>query len=102
VYHLIIKQSHKQAWQRGDAAAARIAFDQVASAGRASLQLWLLLAQSCEALGDLQASDKALDSVLKGDPHNPYALLMKGDHQAARGDDRAANSWYNAALSNAA
>jgi aspartyl/asparaginyl beta-hydroxylase (cupin superfamily) len=96
-----IAQAGVAAWQRGDAVTARIAFDQVASAGRASPQLWLLLAQSCEALGDLQASDKALDAVLQGDPHNPYALLMKGDHQAANGDDRAANSWYNAALSSA-
>ena len=97
-----IAQAGVAAWQRGDAAAARTAFDQVASAGRASPQLWLLLAQACEALGDVSASDKALDSVLAGDPRNPYALLMKGDHQAARGDDRAANSWYNAALSSAA
>ena len=97
-----IAQTGVAAWQRGDVAAARSAFDTVAAAGRASPQLWLLLAQACEALGDLQASDEALDGVLASDPRNPYALLMKGDHQAARGDDRAANSWYNAALSSAA
>lgn len=97
-----IAQAGVAAWQRGDAAAARSAFDEVASAGRASPQLWLLLAQACEAVSDLEASDKALDGVLAGDPRNPYALLMKGDHQAARGDDRAANSWYNMALSTAA
>ena len=93
-----IAQAGVAAWQRGDAAAARAAFDEVARAGRASPQLWLLLAQSCEVLGDWQAGDKALDAVLKGDPANPYALLMKGDIQATRGDDRAAISWYNAAL----
>ena len=97
-----IAQAGVAAWQRGDAAAARAAFDQIASAGRASPQLWLLLAQACEALGDVPASDQALDGVITGDPRNPYALLMKGDHQAARGDDRAANSWYNMALSSAA
>lgn len=97
-----IAQAGVTAWQRGDAAAARAAFDQVALAGRASPQLWLLLAQACEALDDLDASDTALDGVLAADPRNPYALLMKGDHQAARGDDRAANSWYNMALSSAA
>ena len=97
-----IAQAGVAAWQRGDAAAARSAFDQVAEAGRASPQLWLLLAQACETLGDFTASDQALNSVLAGDPRNPYALLMKGDHQATRGDDRAANSWYNAALSSAA
>ncbi|MEK6638920.1 MAG: aspartyl/asparaginyl beta-hydroxylase domain-containing protein [Pseudomonadota bacterium] len=97
-----IAQTGVAAWQRGDALGARRAFDEVVSAGRASPQLWLLLAQACEALGDLQASDQALDAVLAGDPRNPYALLMKGDHQAALGDDRAANSWYNMALSSAA
>jgi aspartyl/asparaginyl beta-hydroxylase (cupin superfamily) len=97
-----IAQAGVAAWQRGDAAAARSAFDEVALAGRASPQLWLLLAQACEALGDVSASDLALDAVLAGDPRNLYALLMKGDHQAARGDDRAANSWYNMALSSAA
>jgi predicted Zn-dependent protease len=59
-----IAQAGLTAWQRGDAAAARAAFDEVALAGRASPQLWLLLAQSCEALGDLDASDKALGAVL--------------------------------------
>jgi aspartyl/asparaginyl beta-hydroxylase (cupin superfamily) len=97
-----IAQAGVAAWQRGDAGVARVAFDQVASAGRASPQLWLLLAQACEALGDLSGSDAALDGVLAGDPHNPYALLMKGDHQTARGDDRAAQSWYKAGLSSAA
>jgi tetratricopeptide (TPR) repeat protein len=97
-----IAQSGVAAWQRGDAKAARLAFDQIAMAGAASPQLWLLLAKVCDTLGDLEASEKALDAVLAGDPRNLYALLMKGDHQAARGDDRAANSWYNAALSSAA
>ncbi len=90
------------AWRRGDAQAARLAFDQVVVAGRASPQLWLLLAQACEALGDLQASDQALDSVLTADQNNLYALLMKGDHLASGGNDRAANNWYNLALSSAA
>lgn len=97
-----LAQSGLAAWQRGDAVAARTAFDTVAAAGRASPQLWLLLAQACAALGDLDASDKALDQVLADNPRNPYALLMKGDHQAARGDDRACVAWYNMALSGAA
>ena len=93
-----IAQRGLAAWQQGDALAARAAFDQVADAGRASPQLWLLLAQACEALGDLDASDAALDPVLADDPRNPYALLMKGDINAVRGDDRAASAWYNRAL----
>ena len=97
-----IAQRGLAAWQQGDALAARAAFDQVAGAGCASPQLWLLLAQACEALGDLGASDAALDPVLADDPRNPYALLMKGDLNAARGDDRAASAWYNRALVGAA
>ena len=93
-----IAQRGLAAWQQGDALAARAAFDQVAGAGCASPQLWLLLAQACEALGDLGASDAALDPVLTDDPRNPYALLMKGDIHTARGDDRAASAWYNRAL----
>lgn len=95
-------QAGLQAWQRGDAVAARAAFDEVAAAGRASPQLWMLLAQTCEALGDLEASDRALDPVLADDPRNPYALLMKGDHVATRGDDRGAVAWYGMALSSTA
>ena len=97
-----LAQAGVAAWQRGDTQTARTIFEQIAQAGRASPQLWLLLAQSCEALGDLDASGAALDPVLADDPRNPYALLMKGDHQAARGDDRAAVAWYNRALKNAA
>jgi Aspartyl/Asparaginyl beta-hydroxylase/Tetratricopeptide repeat len=90
------------AWRRGDAQTARSAFDQVVAAGRASPQLWLLLAQACEALGDLDSCSAALDPVLEDDPRNPYALLMKGDIYARRGDDRAASSWYGMAINSVA
>ncbi len=86
------------AFQRGDPRSARTAFEQVAEAGHASSQLWLVLAQSCEALGDDRATSAALDPVLTDDPRNPYALIMKGDVFTRAGDDRAAVAWYQQAL----
>jgi aspartyl/asparaginyl beta-hydroxylase (cupin superfamily) len=95
-------QAGVAAWQHGDAAAARIQFDRVVATGRATPQLWLLVAQASEALGDDMRTLAALDAVLAADPHNPYPLSMKGDHFTRTGDDRAASSWYRAALGAAA
>lgn len=89
------------ALRRGDAQAARAAFEIVAQAGRASHQLWLFLAQSCEMLGDDDAMQAALEPVLQAEPKNLYALLMRGEQLARAGDDRAATAWFNMALSHA-
>ena len=97
-----IARSGVEALTRGDGIAARMAFDQVVAAGRASHQLWLLLAQACEMTGDGAAMESALAPVLEREPRNLYALLMKGEHQARLGDDRAASSWLGMALSSAA
>ncbi len=86
------------ALRRGDAAAARIAFEAITSAGNAPTQPWVLLAQSCAMLGDHVAADGALDTVLRLEPRNLYALLMKGDAFVRAGDDRAAVSWYMMAV----
>ena len=86
------------AFQRGDPRRARAAFEQVAEAGHASPQTWLVLAQACEALGDDRATSAALDPVLAADARNPYALIMKGDVFTRAGDDRAAVAWYQQAL----
>lgn len=91
-----------EALRRGDAIAARQAFDQVVTAGRASHQLWLFLAQACEMAGDGPAMEAALAAVLETEPRNLYALLMKGEYQERLGDDRAAASWFGMALSSAA
>lgn len=96
-----IARSGVEALQRGDGVAARAAFDRVVAAGRASHQLWLLLAQACEMTGDGIAMESALAPVLENEPRNLYALLMKGEHQAKLGDDRAASSWFGMALSSA-
>lgn len=96
-----IARSGVDALRRGDGATARRAFDAVVDAGRASHQLWLLLAQACEMTGDHIAMDLALAPVLENEPRNLYALLMKGEHQVRLGDDRAATSWFGLALSSA-
>ena len=94
-------QAGVAAWQRGDAAAARRAFEKVVAAGRATPQLWLLLAQACEQLGDAATTHSALDQVLAADGRNLFALTMKGDAFTATGDDRAATAFYQLALTNA-
>jgi len=97
-----LARSGVAALERGDAAGARRAFEAVVEAGRATPQLWLLLAQANDALGDAAAALGALDGVLAIDRGNLWALTMKGDLLLARGDERAATSWYQAALDHAA
>ena len=96
-----IAQRGVEALRRGNGAEARIEFEKVAAAGRASHQLWLLLAQACEMTGDGPAMEQALATVLEHEPRNLYALLMKGEYQMRQGDARAATSWFGLALSSA-
>lgn len=90
------------ALQSGDAVAARVAFEAVVEAGRASPRLLLLLADACARLGDALGEDTALDKVLALDARNLAALTIKGDRAAATSDDRAAASWYGMVLSTVA
>jgi aspartyl/asparaginyl beta-hydroxylase (cupin superfamily) len=77
-------------------------FERCIASGRAAPQTWLLLAQSHRLSGDDVEADKALDTLLASDGRNLEALLMKGDIAGARADDRAASSWYEAAMRAAA
>ncbi|HEX8839452.1 MAG TPA: aspartyl/asparaginyl beta-hydroxylase domain-containing protein [Sphingomicrobium sp.] len=86
------------ALQRGDFAVARDAFAAVTASGTASPQAWLLYAQACDGCDDGDNAIAALDQVLAADKVNPFALLMKGDIFARRGDDRAAVSFYRLAI----
>jgi Aspartyl/Asparaginyl beta-hydroxylase len=97
-----LARSGMDALRRGDAAAARVAFETITAAGNTPPQPWVLLAQSCALLGDHAAADAALDAVLRLEPRNLYALLMKGDAFVRAGDDRAAVSWYTMAVNAAA
>ncbi len=44
------------------------------------------------------AGEAELDTLLSREPHNIEALVGKGDHRSAAGDDRAAAAFYKAAL----
>ena len=89
------------AFQKGDFAAATLAFEKVTSAENASGHSWLVLSQCYAATGDLVREDAALDTVLAMEPRNVLALIRKGEGMAKRGDDRAAVSYFNLALSSA-
>lgn len=86
------------ALQNGDFAAARSAFLEVTGSGTGSPQAWLFLAQACEGLDDRDTWMSALDEVLKANPNNAFALLMKGDIFLRKGDDRAAVSFLRLGL----
>ncbi len=83
---------------RGDAEAARRAFETIVAAGRAAPQAWLFLAQACFLQDDRPAAHKALDEVLAADRANLDALVMRGELFARAGDERAAVSWFEAAV----
>jgi hypothetical protein len=87
-----------EALRRGDAAAARQAFEILTASGRATPQIWLFLAQSCDMIDDRSAARAALAQVLAADPGNPYALVMHGEILTRDGDDRAASNWYDRAI----
>jgi aspartyl/asparaginyl beta-hydroxylase (cupin superfamily) len=86
------------ALQRGDASAARTAFEAIAASGRATPQIWLWLAQACDMADDRPAVMAHVARVLEGDPANPYALVMGGEVQLRSGNDRAAIAWFERAL----
>ncbi len=97
-----LAQDGVAALRRGDAAAARLAFETIEAAGAATTQTLMLLAQACSRQGDLAGEDAALDRLLARDRRHVAALTIKGDRAAARGDDRAAAAWYGMAVSRAA
>jgi len=86
------------ALRRGDAAAARAAFERVVGAGAADAAAFVGLAYACRALGDGAGVLAAAERALALEPRNPRALVLKADHLAASGDDRAASSFYLAAI----
>ena len=63
---------------------------------------WLLLAQACNLLGNVLGEEAALQRLLALEPRNLPALILSGELKARTGDDRAANSFFQAALNQAA
>ena len=86
------------ALQNGDGLAARRAFENIVASGRATVQIWLWLAQACDLLDDRAAVMANVARVVEADPANPYALVMAGEVQTRSGNDRAAIAWYERAL----
>ena len=63
---------------------------------------WLMVAQACSLRGDAAAEQAALQRQLEIEPRNLPALMLSGELMARMGDDRAANSFFQAALNQAA
>jgi aspartyl/asparaginyl beta-hydroxylase (cupin superfamily) len=86
------------ALQAGNPAEAKRSFERVTQSGRATAQIWLLLAYACRQTGDHAGAEKAAEAVLATDNRNLRALIVKGDARRAAGDGRAAGNFYNTAV----
>jgi len=96
-----VAQGALAALRRGDAGEARALFARVAAVKPDEAGVWYGLALACKDLGDDTAMLEALDRVLGLEPHHISALLMKADHFARIGDDRAAQAFYRAVVAQA-
>jgi len=83
--------------RRGDAAAARQAFQHLFESGHEDIDVCLGLAYACAAEGDAAATMAAVDGALRLDPRELRALLLKADLLERRGDPLA-DGYYGAAL----
>lgn len=96
-----LTQQAGDAMRRGDAARARQLFNEAVAAGQNDAPTWLGLAFACRRLADGPGMISAAEKVLKLNPHNVWALILKGDHLAATGDGRGAQAFYSAAIKSA-
>ena len=86
------------ALQAGAVHEARERFERLTETGRANAQIWLLLATTCRAQGDLAAEEAALDEVLAIEPGAVRAHIMKADCRLKAGDERGALRFYRSGL----
>jgi aspartyl/asparaginyl beta-hydroxylase (cupin superfamily) len=86
------------ALRRGDAKAARSSFERAIAGGGNDAALFVGLAYACRGMGDSGDTLAAAERALQLEPHNLRALMIKGDHFAAAGDERSASSFYLTAL----
>ncbi|HYS57648.1 MAG TPA: aspartyl/asparaginyl beta-hydroxylase domain-containing protein [Burkholderiales bacterium] len=93
-----LAQSGVEALRRGDPHKARESFERAVAAGLADATTCLGLAYACRSLKEYSAAHAAIDKALALEPRNPRALILKADHLAAEGDERAASSFYLAAI----
>jgi hypothetical protein len=88
----------RAALQRRDGATARRLLDELPD----DQTPWVLLAQACNLSGDALGEEAALQKQLAAEPRHLPALILTGELKARSGDDRAANSFFQAALNQAA
>jgi hypothetical protein len=91
-------RSGNEALRRGDPHGARESFERLVAAGLADVDTWLGLAYACRGLKEYAAARAAVERALALEPRNLRALILKGDHLAAEGDERAAASFYLSAV----
>lgn len=82
----------------GDARRAWELLEQICAPESGADPQWLLLAHACRTLGDDSGEERALQMLLVIDKRHLPALLLMGELKARTNDDRAANSFYRAAL----
>jgi hypothetical protein len=83
--------------RQGRPGEARSLLQRVTDTGRASAQVWLLLAAACRAAGDAEGDEAAVDRVLALEPRMLIGHIMKGDCRHRAGDPGAALGYYESA-----
>jgi aspartate beta-hydroxylase len=91
-----------RALREGRAGEAATLFQHILDAGDANAAVWTGVAMARRGLADLDGERQALEQVLRLEPRNIRALLMKADNYAAAGEEKAAASFYDAVLKLAA
>ncbi len=90
-----------EALRRGDAPTARAHLDQATGTLPVGRRPWLQLAQAHRLAGDEAAEMRAIEALLRDEPRHIPGLLVAGERHRERGDDRAAASFFTAALNQA-
>jgi Tfp pilus assembly protein PilF len=91
-----------QALQQGNLPAARDSFTRAIATGNANANTWYGLSVVHRMSAELQQESDALDRCLTLNPGHIMGLIAKADRHAASGDSRAASSYYQTALEQAA
>lgn len=82
----------------GNPARARELLERAVANDPSNLALWMNIATTCRALGQLDAEENALQRVLKIEPRHLLALLQKAELLTRRGKPKAAATVYHNAL----